>query len=427
MRPRCPPPADRVNNNERAIHLFRRPQSGITGLRPFHRQRSLGGVMKVWSPDLDRVRFADTAEQHFQQSVFRCGDVSRPPEIVVAIPVCNESARLNRCIDAIAKTLGGCSGAGVVLLVNNSTDTSTKTALNALSARGMTGIVVDVMLLPHMATAGWARRLALDFAECWARPDAVLMTTDADGRVAPDWADANLRLLADGAHLVCGRIVPDDAEAALLPATTARSYALERTYTALSIELDALIDPRPHDPWPHHGLASGASLAVRARDYRAVGRMPPLACSEDRAFAALVEKHDLYVRHSDVPLVTVSCRLRGRARGGMADAIAARIADPDSLADERLLPADMTARRAIVRSTLRAAWDARHDIERSMLRLGVCPAHIERARQARTFGALWAEVEAGASTFETTRMRPSDLARELPTLRRLVLSARYTL
>ena len=357
-------------------------------------------------------------------AIMRCGAVELPPDVVVAIPVCNEAERIVACVDALATTLSWHPRTGVVLLVNNSVDDSASTAFRALAARAITAIVVDTSLVPGMATAGWARRLAMDVAARWARPDAVLMTTDADGQVAPDWVEANLALLERGAHLVCGRIAPDAAEAALLPVSIMRSYATESAYAALTIELDALLDPRPHDPWPHHGLASGASLAIRARDYRAVGRMPPLPCSEDRAFAALVERHDLCVRHSYAPLVTVSCRLQGRARGGMADAIAARIADPDSLADQRLLPPAITARRATFRHALRSAWAGQGDVGAVMGQLDLPAVDLARARRARTFGACWAMVEAGAASLAAPRLRPSDLERDLPELRRLVVLAR---
>ncbi|WP_144185775.1 hypothetical protein [Elioraea rosea] len=327
-------------------------------------------------------------------------------------------------MDAIAVTLARRDRAGVVLLVNNSDDGSAKKAFLALAERGVTAIVIDTTLAPWMATAGWARRLTLDVAARWAHPDAVLMTTDADGRVAPDWAEANLDALAGGAHLVCGRIAVDAAEAALLPDSIAASAAIESAYRALSIELDARLDPRAHDPWPHHGLASGASLAIRARDYDAIGRMPPLACSEDRAFAALVECHDLFVRHSSAPLVTVSCRVHGRARGGMATAISARINDCDSFADASLLPAAITAHRARSRRDLRAAWRERGDVGRIMSGLGLSAAQARRAQHTATFGAQWVEVEAAAGCLGAPRMRPSDLARELPELRRLVEQAR---
>lgn len=359
-----------------------------------------------------------------QRSVLRCGDFRERPEVVIAVPVCNESERIVDCIDAMSASLARVARSGVVLIVNNSTDASAEIAHLAMTERGMTGVIVDATLGPQIATAGWARRLALDVAASWVRDDGVLMTTDADGRVAADWADANLALLAEGAHLVCGRIAADAAEAALLPQSIARSGEIESEYTALSIELDARLDPRPHNPWPHHGLASGASLAFRLRDYLAVGRMQPLPCSEDRAFAALVERHDLCVRHSDAPLVTVSCRLQGRARGGMADAISARIADPDSFADQRLFPAAITALRPTFRRALRKAWHGKTDLSLLLGQLGVSAADAARARRATTFGAFWDQIEAGARSLAAERMRPSDLVPQLAELRQLVAQAR---
>lgn len=380
--------------------------------------------MKTWSPKAHQARRIVLPSDGGLHSILGCGDLSCPPDLSVGIPVCNEAERIVACIDALATSFSRMSRTGVVLLVNNSHDASAETAFLALAERGMTGIVIDATLPHAMANAGWARRLAMDVAARWSAADAALMTTDADGRVARDWAEANLALLDGGAHLVCGRIAPDAAEAALLPASIAGPDAIESAYTALSIELDALHDPRPHDPWPHHGLASGASLAIRARDYRAVGRMPPLPCSEDRAFKALVERHDMCVRHSDAPLVTVSCRLEGRARGGMADAISARIADPDSLADQRLLPAAITARRATVRRALRAAWDGGSGIRDILDQLGLSSAQDGCDRRTGTFGALWERVEAGAPSLGAARMRPSDLAHELPELTQLVATAR---
>lgn len=237
-----------------------------------------------------------------------------------------------------------------------------------------------------MATVGWARRLAMDIAAQWAQPGGVLMTTDADGRLAPDWATEHLALLDRGAHLVCGRVVQEGAEEVSAPSCIASSEAIERAYTDLSIELDARIDPRAHDPWPHHGRASGASLAIRARDYRVIGRMPTLPAGEGRAFAAQAERQDLCIRHSDAPTVTVSRRLHGCSHSG-ADGALADSADSaerrpaqDRFADERLVPAATAARRAAYRGALREAWSSDGDTGHIMRQIGVPTSQIARPR-----------------------------------------------
>lgn len=102
---------------------------------------------------------------------------------------------------------------GVVLLVNNSRDGT------AALARGMVGrlpfplLVLEESLPPELAHAGEARRRAMEAAAFWlerdAVPDAVLLTTDADGRPARDWVARNLLALEAGADAVLGLITVD--------------------------------------------------------------------------------------------------------------------------------------------------------------------------------------------------------------------------
>lgn len=355
--------------------------------------------------------------------LWRCGASAMRPSLVVAVPACDEESRIQACLEALAATLRVCGNAGVLVFVNNTTDATASRALATAMRCGLAAVVVDAATVPAMATAGWARRMALDLAAHWAPPDGVLMTTDADGRADPEWARANLSALAAGADLVCGRIEGDPLEAARLPAWIHGPDAVEAEYWALSVELDARIDPRPHDPWPHHGQSPGASLVVRAHDYLSLGRLPTPDHGEDRAFAAVIEAADLRVRHSNAASVTVSCRVTGRARGGMADCIAARIADRDSPADELLRPAAVTARRAAGRRALRVAWEGRLDAAAVFTRLRVPALAAGACLRSATFGAAWARVEAASPAFESPRLHPSDLVRELPLLRRLVTKA----
>jgi hypothetical protein len=247
------------------------------------------------------------------------------------------------------------------------------------------------------------------------------MTTDADSRVAADWAWENLTALDAGADLVCGRIFGDQAEAAAFPASMHEPGALEAEYKALAIELDARLDPRSHDPWPHHGEAAGASLAIRAADYLTLGRLPTPPVAEDRVFAALADGSGLRVRHCDAARVTVSCRAKGRATGGMADAIAARIADSDSPVDDKLMTADATARTALWRRRLRTLWEAGRDPRPA---LGELAVDHPAPDAFPSFHALWTWAQASAPALRSPRLRPSDLRQELPALRRLVEMAR---
>ncbi len=101
---------------------------------------------------------------------------------------------------------------------------------------------------------------------------AVLLSTDADGRVAPEWLAANLAALAEGADAVAGAIEIDarggEASAASLRAREAQRHG----YGALLDEMAALVDPIPTTP----GRATTSTRAPRSPS-----RSPPTGASAD--------------------------------------------------------------------------------------------------------------------------------------------------
>lgn len=243
---------------------------------------------------------------------------------------------------------------------------------------------------------GGARRAALDRAAALLPADGILMTTDADSTVDPDWIVANLAELAD-ADAVAGVVTFDEATRASLPPLPLR--ALEWRLADLHARLASLIDPRPHDLWPNHIWAWGASLAVTLDAYRRIGGLPPVPIAEDRALAAAVEEYDLRLRHSHAPVVYTSARTRGRAPGGFADLLRSYAVDDTALCDAALEPTAALVRRLEWRSTLRALFAA-HD--------------------ARGFGVYWREIEAAAAGLGRTRLAPAALANEVAQAERLV-------
>ena len=72
--------------------------------------------------------------------------------------------------------------------------------------------------------------------------DGVILTTDADSQVAPNWIAENLAAFAAGAEAVLGRIDLDE-EGACLPEALHRRGELEDTYERLLTELSWLLDP----------------------------------------------------------------------------------------------------------------------------------------------------------------------------------------
>ena len=314
-----------------------------------------------------------------------------PWPVAVTIPARNEAERILACLDAARHALRG--RGGIVIAVNGSQDRTLADAREWFERTGARGLLLDLPVTPaggvgevrHLAVRACAGRLA---------PGAAVMTTDADSTVFPDWVDANLDELR-GADLVCGTVIADPGEFARLPPAIARLGAVEGEYVALTLAVRRLIDPVPHDPDPSHMNAAGASLAFHMPLYRDVGGFPALAGSEDRVFAAAAEASGWRVRHSARARVSTSCRLEGRAPGGMAEALAGRITGADPLVDEALEPAAET----VVRARL-------HRARREVLSRG------------RMAAGLLAGIEARLTGLERVRMRLSDVARETPLLAR---------
>lgn len=327
---------------------------------------------------------------------------------VVAIPARDEAEHIEACLRALA---GQVNAAGapwpadtfeVVVLANNCTDDTARVARTVGAHLGLALQVLEVEHPPERAHAGGARRAAMDAAadrlERMGAPGGAVLTTDADSRPRPDWLSLTLRALDEGADAVAGMVDLDAREAGegARPPGGSGLHGPQAEYADLLAEISARLDPRPHDPWPNHIWAWGASLAVRADVYRAVGGLPPAPLAEDRAFADVLERGDLRLRRSREVRTWTSPRTRGRAPGGLADLLAASEARPGDLCDAALEPAARAFRRALARARARAV-------------------HGERPG----FGATWAREEARAPRLARLRVTYGALPREIARARRL--------
>ena len=244
----------------------------------------------------------------------------------------------------------------VVVFANNCSDRSASLARKLGAGLSLDVRVVEARLPPAAAHAGSARRAVMDLAEAWlveaSENDGVILTTDADSQVAPNWIAENLAAFAAGAEAVLGRIDLDE-EGAYLPEALHRRGELEDTYEKLLTELSWLLDPLEHDPWPHHATISGASLGVTRAAYCRVGRLPRVPLGEDKALIGLLSRQDVRIRYCSTVHVITSGRTHGRAPGGVADALAIRSREPDAFCDEALEPFRVAFARAAWRGCLR--------------------------------------------------------------------------
>ncbi|MBW4024335.1 MAG: glycosyltransferase [Proteobacteria bacterium] len=330
----------------------------------------------------------------------------------VAIPVRNEEAHIGACLAALIDQSEPPDH--ILLLLNNTTDRSAE-VVRRLDGRkrGAPAPIVHVVersLPPSQANAGTARRLAMDAAAALVGPRGAILTTDADGRVPGEWVARSLAALRGGVDAVCGMAAIDPVDEAAIPAHLVADDALETRYTEILDEIDSILDPRPHDPWPRHTHGSGASIAISAAVYRAVGGVPNVAHGEDRALITALDRRDCKIRHDPALSVIVSGRVVGRADGGMAATIARRMLVQDRWADDRLEPVRAAIRRSRLRAEARLVWTGRRHA--SGLATALDLPHDELARLMRSpwFGTAWAAIEGASPALRRSPIAMAELA-----------------
>lgn len=335
-----------------------------------------------------------------------------PLSIAVAIPVKNEACWIGDCLDALARQQST-SAFQVVLLLNNCVDETAAIARDRARQLRLGVHIREVTFPSGQANAGQARALAMSHAAALVGPDGILLATDADGRVYPDWLSANLAALERGCDAVAGRAEIDPAEAALIPAILHEDDARECAYASMLDEIDALLDPDPADPWPRHSEHSGASIAVTVKAYRRCGGIPAVSLGEDRAFFDSLRRTDARIRHALEARVIVSGRIDGRAPGGMADTMRRRMTQRDVLIDDRLEPAFIAARRAWLRGKLRRVWLASEQCDAVIFNaLQLEASEVLKLLRSEYFGAAWTKIERASPALEKQRVAVANLANQ---------------
>ncbi|WP_161495210.1 glycosyltransferase family 2 protein [Advenella sp. S44] len=356
-----------------------------------------------------------------------CGYVAQlancPLSYVIAIPAKNEQATIVACLDACWQSMQLAVGTGKILLViNNTTDTTQALAAAWASQTGCPLEIVNITVAAHACEAGYVRRMAMQWAALSVRPDGVLLCTDADSRPHIDWVSANLAQIAAGYDLVCGDILLDQSHPQYQQICAIhRKNALEGQYRQASLELIHQLDPDPDNVWPHHNQVSGASLAIRRQVHDEVGGVPAVPLAEDRALALRVALHDYRICYCDRARVVTSCRMDGRAQGGMAQALRIRAGNEDFLIDESLEPADLVLLRAGTRATARRALQqgrSRHDLYAF---LKIEPSRYETLDKIRRFGMLWQQLELHAYCLRPQRVLYSQLPVQLKKIEAMLM------
>ena len=227
-----------------------------------------------------------------------------PWSVGVIIPACNEEATIGACIDSVLSALrkARIDNHWIVVVADSCTDETVKRAEMALGSAGEVAIV-------ELKSAGAARRAGagkvlarladIDPSRVW------LANTDADTTVSEDWIRIQLRFADEGVAGVAGivKLAADGCPAA--------EQIYESTYLT--------------HPQGTHSHVHGANLSVRADAYKDVGGWSTVALAEDHCLWSRLRNRGWRISSPVSSVVTTSARLEGRAKGGFADTLRARV------------------------------------------------------------------------------------------------------
>jgi glucosyl-3-phosphoglycerate synthase len=229
----------------------------------------------------------------------------RTPDAVVVIPARDEARRIGACLGALAAQLLPDGATFTTILVLDRCADETATVARASMLEDL--IVVEA---PPPGGVGRARRFGMDRAAALLDDAGLIACTDADTEPAPDWLAAQLALVAAGAEAIGGviELAAHDLDG-LPPEALARREARAT---------ERLARVRAADPAAEHHFFSGASMAVTAAAYRAVGGLEPCRALEDEAFERRLSTAGVRIVRSAAVRVRTSARTTGRAPRGLA-------------------------------------------------------------------------------------------------------------
>ncbi len=244
---------------------------------------------------------------------------NKEARILFAVPAKDEAECIAACLAAFERQVGDEGSAivqasyEVLLLVNNTTDATVE---RALAVRSHPGIhVVSVELPPPYAHIGWARRLAMEWASTRLRqnghPEGIIVSTDADSQIAPDFVHQLTRTFSDEAVDAVGARLVVQSEA------SGEVFGHLDNYFKLESQLRQRVQQQSTINLMHNHF-SGAGIAVRQRVYEAVGGLSPLPYNEDKQLYYKLLQCDANVVMDDRLIVHTSGRVMGRTEWGMA-------------------------------------------------------------------------------------------------------------
>ena len=351
-----------------------------------------------------------------EQSLFNATPPTSVLSVSVIVPVRNEAHHLDQALDALRHQ---CHADGqpldpatyeVLLLANNCTDQSYTVARQYQQRHPAFPLhIAQIQLPPVKANIGTVRRLLMDEA-CRRlmsinKPRGIIASTDGDTVADRHWLHFIELEISGGNDAVGGRILtrPDGSQVRLY-------HLRDVLYRTLIAQAEAVLDPRPHDPWPRHFQHFGASIAVTCQMYQQAGGLPEKPYLEDEAFYKALLRTDAKVRQSPYVKVFTSTRMEGRVGIGFSEQLRYWSKMVRLSKGQVAEPAEAVILKFRSRQRLRTYWNARNQAGHVDALLPVAadllldPEWLNRmVQKSLFFGQLWEQVEKKMTTGDWAR------------------------
>jgi glycosyltransferase involved in cell wall biosynthesis len=222
----------------------------------------------------------------------------------IVVPARNEEDSIQACVESI---LASCRQASIadywlVVVADSCTDATAIRAREALADHGM-------VIRCNGQSAGTARRVGVDavLARYAGRElnRVWLANTDADTTVPTDWLDVQLGIADTGVTGVAGIVRLEENGCAAAHELYRATYLTDANGT--------------------HSHVHGANMSMRADAYLDAGGWSNRPLAEDHCLWGRLRQRGWPLRSTVSSVVITSARLIGRACGGFADTLKAKI------------------------------------------------------------------------------------------------------
>lgn len=231
-------------------------------------------------------------------------------EAIIVVPARDEERLIGPCMAALGCQRGIEPDAYEVIVVLDECRDQTESVARRVAAAHDLQLE---LLRGAGGGSGAARALGMDRAHqrllAAGRSGALIATTDADSRVAPDWLAAQLAAVRSGAEAIGGQVKLEEGSARGLEPETIKDR---------DQRLDARLAQVTGPGERQHPHFAGASIGVTAAAYGKAGGMRPLRSLEDEDFGRRLEQAGVPLQRLDSVSVTTSARIDGRAERGLA-------------------------------------------------------------------------------------------------------------